>query len=457
MASLKKISASCSMLVVCASAQAELTGYSFVDDISLTGKVRTVNYNVENIYRRDHPKPDEPRYRAGAWTAGLQVNLKTGYLADFLALGGSFYGAAKVDMDESKMKDSYQLLNDKNEGYSKAGQLYADLKYGDKKKDPISGNFKIGRQLLYTGLISSSGSRSVPSTWQGYNLSTKIYGADFKLAYVDKMSLRNEAEFNRLTNFDKQQIDFIIGSEIGYSFPMTDSQTLKLKYRNAFAKDFLQGHNGDIRWQVKFVNDMNLTLGGKYYHTSKNGDLWTGDAWYSPAFDDSASAYNFNATLDYHGWLLEGAVSHIDAKYTHRNCSVNCKPGKYYYDYGRNTHGIWDFPTSGFAEDFIYDGETVWMAGVGADLSSLGAKGVKLGYRFHYGSGIKVIDGQGKNKDASEHEHDLYLNFAPEGVFKGLVFKLEYGMYRNDEALRKAISKEENDLRVWLDYNFVLL
>lgn len=443
------------MLVTCASAQAELTGYSFVDEISLTGKLRTVYYHVDNTEKSSVDNAN----LTGAWTAGLQVNMQTGYLGDVMAVGGSFYGVAKLDTLNDREGGSYQLLNDDNEGFSKAGQLYVDLKYGDKKKDLVAGNFKIGRQILYTGLISSSGSRSVPSTWQGYNLSTKIYGADFKLAYVDKMSLRNEASFNSLKNFDEKKIDYIFGGEIGYQFPLADSQTLKLKYRNAFAKDFLQGHNGDIQWQANLASNTSLTVGGKVYYTRKDGDLWNGDAWWAPAFDDNASAYNLNATLDHNGWLIEGAASHIKSEYNQqeRGCTSNCKPGKYYYDYGQNTHGIWDFPTSAFAEDFIYNGETVWMIGAGADLSSMGVEGLKLGYRFHYGSGIKIIY-NGQNKEASEYEHDLYLNYAfPKEILKGLNFKLEYGMYRNDKELREVINKEENDLRVWLDYNFVLL
>ena len=458
MASLKKISASCSMLIACASAQAELSGYSFIDDISLTGKLRTVNYYVENTYQHDH-SDKYPKHSAGAWSAGLQVNMQTGYLADFLALGGSFYGVAKINMDDSKMKDSYQLLDKNNGGFTKAGQLYADLKYGDKKKDPFSGNFKAGRQLLYTGLISSSGSRSVPSTWQGYNLNTNIYGADFKLAYVDKMSLRNEAEFSSIEDFNGNKIDYIMGGELGYTFDLTSTQTLNLKYQNAFSKDFLQAHNGAAKWTIPFSETMALSVEGQYYYTKKDGKLWDGTAWGKPAFQDNASATSLSAKFDVSSWDFQLAVSHIKAEGIQKTpTSGYQRPNVYYYDFGKNTHGIWDVPTSGFAEDMIYDGETVWMAGVGYDFSSLGARGLKLGYRFHYGSGMEVKDSQGKKKSVSEHEHDMYINYAfPDEILKGLFFKLEYGMYRNDEELRQAINKEENDLRVWLDYNFVLL
>ena len=133
-------------------------------------------------------------------------------------------------------------------------------------------------------------------------------------------------------------------------------------------------------------------------------------------------------------------------------------PAVYYYDLGRNTHGIWGVPTSGFAEDMLYDGETAWKLGVSYDFTFLGAKGLKLGYAYHCGSGMKVTDSRGNKKDVSEYEHDVFIQYAfPQEMLKGLEFKLNYGMYRNDKELREAISKEENDLRVWLDYNFILL
>ena len=459
MAYLKKISTSCSMLVACASTQAELTGYRFIDDISLTGKLRTVSYYVENTYLQDHPDPADPRYRKGAWTAGLQVNIQTGYLADFLALGGSFYGAAKIHMDENKMKDSYQLLDKNNEGFTKAGQLYADFKCGDKEKDPVSGNFRAGRQSLYTGLISSSGSRTVPSTWQGYNLNTKIYRANFKLAYVDKMSLRNEAGFNTLEDFNGNKIDYILGTELGYTFDLTPTQTLNLKYRNAFARDFLQAHNAAARWTIPFSETMALNIEGQYYYTKKDGDLWNGKVFGDPSFNDDASAAFVAASVELDGWDFQLAVSHVKAEGTHKAPGAGYQqPSVYYYDFGSNTHGIWESPTSGFAEDMIYDGETTWMAGVGYDLSTLGARGLKVGYNFHYGSGMEVMNTQGKKKNVSEHEHDMYVHYAlPDEILKGLVFKLEYGIYRNDRELREAIGTEKNDLRVWLDYNFTLL
>lgn len=38
---------------------------------------------------------------------------------------------------------------------------------------------------------------------------------------------------------------------MGYTFDLTSTQTLNLKYRNAFSRDFLQSHNGAVKWTIK--------------------------------------------------------------------------------------------------------------------------------------------------------------------------------------------------------------
>ena len=434
---------------------------SFIDDTTVDGKLRTVYYDVHN---KEKDRLGEEKNTAGAWTGGLWVNMRSGYLADIFAFGGSFYGVTKLHMKDDNA-DSYQLLIDDyhetgvSEGYGKIGQAWVDLKLPGSIKN-TSGHIQAGRQRVYTGLISSSGSRSAESTWRGYKLEGSTYGLDFGFAYVDQMSLRNQSGFHDLTDFSDspKQIEHIMGGELAYTFQLAEKRTLKLKYRTALSKDFLQAHNGDIEFKTPLSDRVGLTLGGKYYHTKKDGDLWSGKAWGKPAFDEEANAYNFHAALGVGSWNFRAAVSHIDAKYTHPTSATGHKrPGAYYYDFGKNTHGIWDLGTSGFAEDMMYDNETVWMAGVTYDFSHLGLKGLELGYAFHYGSGMEVIDPSGNKKSTSEYENDFHIIYAfPQPKVKGLKLKVEYGIYRNDEELRKAIKKEEDDLRVWLDYTFTL-
>ena len=97
------------------------------------------------------------------------------------------------------------------------------------------------------------------------------------------------------------------------------------------------------------------------------------------------------------------------------------------------------------------------MIGVTYNFSESGLKGLETGYAFHYGSGMEVSTPSGQKIAVAEYEHDIHLIYEfPKTLMKGLRFKLKYGLYQNDEALRKAIHKEEHDLRIWLDYDFLI-
>ncbi len=429
------------------------TGNPFIDDASLSGKLRTVYYNVKNTEKSSKDDAD----LSGAWTGGLWLDLKSGYFNDILAFGTSAYGVAKFDTLNEGSGKAYQLLLDDNKGYTQVKQLWADLKYGDKDLG-FDGHIKLGRQVIYNGLISSSGSRSAPTTWQGVNFEAEYFDTEIGLAWVNEISLRNTDEFKELTNFSGKKIDYVWGAEVARKFQLPNDQSIKVKYRNAFSKDFLQTHNIDVKWATPLVDDMKLNLGGKVYYTKSDGNLWNGEAWYKPAFDDNATIGSLFAELSGDDWTIEAAVTKTKAEATIANPSAGkySAPGKYYYDYGQNTHGIWDIPTSAFAEDFYYDNELAWMLGVTLDMAKTGLPGLTLGYAYTHGSDINVKDEHGNKSSASESEHDFLVQYKFPEPLKGLKFKLKYGMYSNDEILRKAIGKEENDLRVWLDYKFVL-
>lgn len=420
----------------------------FINNTALDGKLRTVYYDVYN------PEKDST---SGAWTGGLSLNVRSGYLGDIAGVGASFYGVTKLYMPEENIH-SYQLLNDDNKGFGKLGQAYVEIKLPSTFKDR-SVSFAVGRQAIRTGLISGSSSRTVPSTWSGYHLKGTIKNLKIGFALVDQMSLRNQAGFHNLTNFSGQKIDYIIGSEVIYTLQLTQKHELRLKYRNAFAKEFLQAHNGNVLFTTLAGRNLKLNLGLSYYHAQKDGYLWEGKGWGgTPLFDDKASVINIHGGLIAGSWHFRAGVSHFKAPSSTKVSGTGyTQPGAYYYDFGANTHGTWDIGTSGFAEDMLYDGETTWMLGVTYRFSESWFKGLEAGYAFHYGFGMKVSNPGGQKTGVEEREHDIHLVYEfAKNVLKGLKFKLKYGFYQNDEALRKAIHKEERDLRIWLDYDFLI-
>lgn len=418
--------------------------------LTLDGKLRTVSYDVYNT---------QTDRRSGAWTTALWLNGQTSNLTDIFYLGASFFGVSRLEMAKNS-STSNQLLNDANEGFAKLGQAYMRIATPASSADHGGASFTLGRQILKTGLISGSSSRSVPSSWRGYNLKMASGNLEAGVALVDRMSLRSQAGFHRLINFSGQTIDHIIGGELFYRVPLSSDRELLLKYRNGFSRDFIQAHNLDAQLISPIGRGLEFTLGTRLYHAKKAGDFWHGTGWSgSPLFDDHASVVNIHGTLTSPaGWSLNAAASHYHARSSviKRSVTGYAPPGAYYYDMGANTHGFWNISTNGFAEDMMYDGETVMMAGISYDFSVSGIQGLSGGYAFHYGSGMKVTTPDNRQDRVSEYEHDLFVIWRfPQPFPKGLTFKLKFGLYRNDHQLRQAIRKEENDLRIWLDYDFL--
>ena len=404
----------------------------FIEDSTGSGKLRTVYYDVRNTKKNT---------TSGAWTGGLWLNVNSGYLADIVKLSGSCYSAVKLYMPEHNVH-SYQLLNSNNEGFSKLGQAFVELKLPSKDTNRTA-SFTFGRQALRTGLVYGSSSRTVPSTWHGYNLRGRINNLSVGFALVDRMSLRNQAGFHELKNFSGQTIDYLIGSELLYTVMLSNKHEIKVRYRNGFAKDFLKAHNGDISINTAFNQRTQLNLGARYYTSRKAGSLWTGSGWCGERlFENKASAINFYGKFTKNEWQFHAGVSHFKAPSSLKISEDNyTSPGVYYYDFGANTHGAWDINTSGFAEHMLYDGETVWMLGTTYSFSKPSFNGLKIGYAFHYGSGIKMASANKKNTTASEYEHDFYMMYAfPDTVLSGLKFKLKYGIYNNSHVLQKSHS-----------------
>ncbi len=428
-----KTALACAITALSMGAQANFD--SFYNDASVSGKLRTTYYDIKKSDLKAGSKVTSKTN--GAWTAGLTLDAKSGYAWDMIGFDASLYNADKLYMDENNVRNN-QLLNSANEGFTKIGQAYIKAKFGN---DQISGKFKAGRQIIYTGLISSSGSRTVPSSWQGYNLTGQAYGVKYGFAYVDKMSLRNEAGFDHLIDFSGKRIDYVAGGQLSYKM-----DGLKLVYRNGFAKNYLQAHNVQLGYTFALADDSSLTVDTRYFTTKKDGNQWDGTAWYAPAFDDKAQYLSLNASMDYNSWKFVAAVAKTKAE-------SSKGLGKYYYDFGRNTHGIWSGKTSAFGENFFYDDEVAYKIGAEYDFADMGVKGLLLGYAFHYGSGMKAANG----KDVGEYEHDFLVQYKfQQPALKGLSYKLKYGYYKNDNALRNTIGfGKRNDLRTWLDYKFV--
>ncbi|WP_257266183.1 OprD family porin [Endozoicomonas sp. ONNA2] len=421
---------------------------SFIGDAKIDGKVQTVFFNDKNT---------SANTTSGAWTGAVWLNAQTGYLADFLNIGGSAYRVAKLEM-KSGNQGSSELLNADKEGFGKLGQAWVDFKLPE-SYEGVSADVKIGRQLVETGLISISGSRSVPSSWQGVDASVNMDNFNGKIAWVNEVSERTQSGFHHIVNAENEQIDWIVGMQLGYTFDLANQRSLELQYNNGLARKYVNAHNGNVIFTTPLHNDSTLTLTGMYYYSKQDGDLWNWTSTNAP-FEDKAQSGNLNAVLEHGPWTLNAGVTYTKAKTSSSNQQNGYQTiGNYDYNLGSNTEGAYNVPSNAIYSSFNFDKETAWMVGAEYDFSSMGINGLSLGYNYIYGSGMKARHiASNTEQDVNESESDLTLTYKlSQPELKGLQLKVEYAYYKNSDAFYNATGQNEaRDLRAWLSYSFAI-
>ncbi|USE36151.1 OprD family outer membrane porin [Endozoicomonas sp. SCSIO W0465] len=453
MSSLRPSLLSCAVVIFSLPVMAIDSSDPFIRDAKIDGKVETIFYNDKNT---------SDGTTGGAWTGAIWLNAETGYLADVINVGGSAYRVAKLNMKAGN-NGSSDLLNADNEGFGKVGQLWVDVKL-PKSYDGVSADVKIGRQLMETGLIRYSSSRSVPSSWQGVDAAVSMDNFKGKIAWVDEVSTRTQSGFHHIVNAENEKIDWVVAMQLSYTFDLANHRSLELQYNNGLAHKYVTGQNVNAIFTMPLHNDSTLTLTGMYYHAKQDGDLWK---WvnnpkaedYSPRpFDNKAQSGNLNAVLESGPWTFNAGVTYTKAKTSVVNTENNYQTIGYYdYYFGANTQGAYDVPSNAIYSSFYFDKETAWMVGAEYDFSSVGIDGLSFGYNYMYGSGMKARNiATNTEQDVHESESDLTLiyNFnQPE--LKGLQFKVEYAYYKNSDAFYLATGQNEvKDLRSWLSYSF---
>ncbi|MGI9283176.1 MAG: OprD family outer membrane porin [Endozoicomonas sp.] len=401
---------------------------SLYEDASISGKLRTVYIDADK---------KEGGRDAGAWTASAVVNLKSGYAFDTIGFDASYYGATAIDDGDTKDPKNLLTYGDKD-GFSKLGQAYLKGKFGDKD---LRASFKAGRARIYTGLISGSGSRSIPSSWQGIDADFNFSGLNLGVAWVNAVLPRDTAGMKQMETYEGKRIDSILGMEANYKI-----NNFSLKYLNGFAKDYLKGHQFIVKHHTKLADGNGLTVEGNYRISQENGDLWSGrGGWGGNGFGDKAQTFDFNAKYSFGAAYVRAGLGYSTAdSYTYGGVE---KTGRHYYDFGRYSYGAWNtWTNSGLVEEFYWDGEKVVALGFGYNFADAGFKGLTIDYKLRHGSGIDVVGGG----DASETEHGFDLKYKFQNV-KGLSTRVRYAMYTHDDVPGE---NDENQLRVYLDYKF---
>ncbi|MGY0216994.1 OprD family outer membrane porin [Endozoicomonadaceae bacterium StTr2] len=447
---------------------------AFADAHDLDARIRLVEFERSNKkYLKSPNTPKTKKPKEGADALGVQINFQSGWLADTFGFDASVFTVGDLHSPHKKTRDLLiETESGHRTGFSKLAQAYVKARIPSEDKNKPLLMFKGGRERIYTGLIAGSGSRAIPSSWRGVDIKGSYEGFSYGLAWVDQISLRNSSNFEKLKSFkkkgskegtnlgfskngtfdkhDAETIDSVWGAELGYEI-----MGLSLKYRDSHAKDFLDTYNLDASYKFTVTPEIDLTLNGKYYKEKENGKLWIGSVWGDPAFNKSADIKHFNIAADIGDLMLMVGYTTTTASY--KDSAGNKRMGTYYYDFGMNTHGGFDIPTSMLIGDFFYDNEKAWVMGAGYNFNKL-IPGLSV--EVYHTRGDNFKDGKHSEK-LKENETDLDLTYKFQSeMLAGLSFRFRYGMYRpsgrqanaDNTGLGGDFSNGKNEHRIYLDY-----
>lgn len=443
MSSLKPSLLSCVIALLSLPASAVDYSNPFIRDAKVDGLVQTVFFNE---------KDTSINQTRGAWTGAAWLNAETGYIANFLNVGGSAYRAAKLDIKTSNV-GSASLLNAADEPFGKLGQAWIHVKL----PQPIYGvnaGIKAGRQLVETGLLSTSVARSIPGSWQGVDASLSFHNFNAEVGWFNRINERDQSGFHDVVNSEGEKIDWVVGTQLSYTFDLGNHRSLEFQYNNGLAKDFVLGQNGNAFFTATLCDSSILTLAGMYYYARQHGNLWIGN---TSGFENDAQSGNVYAVLAGSSWTLNAGISYTKAKASVNNQLNGFQALGFYYDqFGENTRGTFNASTSAIFSNFNFDRETAWVVGAEYNFGSVGLEGLSLSYNFLHGSGMRVIGPNGVEHRVRESENDLVLTYnfhQPE--LKGLTLRLKYAYYTNSEAMFMATDQGEQQIvRAYLVYQF---
>ena len=391
----------------------------FIDDSSFDIKLRNVYFDKDYENSADDWKQ---------WAQGIEANFKSGYIGDVIGFDASYYGALKLD--HAGADTGGQLLggDQGDHGYSKLGQAYLKAKLGD---DNLGFYGQAGLMTMGKGLISSSGSRTTPSSFRGAHGEVNINDFAVYSSYVDQISQRASNGYDKLVNHAGKEIDNAYQFGGTYNANNVSAELVYLE-----SKDYQKQYLADLGYTLPLNDDMSLFIGGIYQEAKKGGDLWDG------SFDDKAKHYNLNTKLSMGELAL--TLSYAKTKAEKANGL-----GALEYWFAANEYGATPSLVSRQISDFMYNGEKVWQMDATYGFVDLGIPGLKTSLTYTKGSGIE--DNSASNVADSESETDLAVSYAfQQASLKGLSVKLQHGWHT--AKYKDASNEDTKDLRFYVDY-----
>jgi hypothetical protein len=358
-----------------------------------------------------------------AWTLGGLAGVKTGYFANFVALGATGYTSQALDapLDRSGTK----LLREDQKPYSVIGELYGQFRLTDEIVATV------GRRGFDTPFINTQDSLMTPNTFQVYAVQGVVGASEdavlrFGAGYVDKIKPRNSEDFESMATAAGAPAGVVRGVDVaGANYKVGAFAIGAIDY---YSKDVINIAYTEIKYVMPLANRIRLTLGAQYADQRSVGDdLLTGKSFQTDQGGMKAD-------------LAMGPVL-LTAARTQTAIGTRGSNGS-----GTNMINPWGgYPgyTAVQVEDFYRAGENATM--------------LRLAYNFPRVTGLSVYGlwVHGSTPDVvgqyAQTEYDLNLEWIPKiAAVQGLKFRARYAHV----SQAQPSTEHENDLRLIAYYEW---
>ena len=356
--------------------------------------------------------PGQPHTIAEAWAIGGSLEYKSGWLYDHFRIGAEYFGSWPLYAGPNA--GDTRLLTSSGSSYTVLGQAYAQIKYWDQV-------LTAGRSEYGTPYVNRQFNRMTPNTFEGVSLEGSFTGLrgknfDYLVGYLSKIKKRNSDEFipmsqalgtaeNYYGTYISQFLFTAWGASIGLSNYYTP-QNLNIFYAEA-------------AWTPKVSDNYGLKVSMQYTGQRDVGSASPGDFLQSVPLAGNAGA---RATFSHEGSVLSLAYSFTGSS------------GAIVSPWGSSPSY-----TNGSIRNSNRPNEQAALLNYSYDFRKLGVPGLSATAIYSYAWDAK--DPTTSQPLSNQWELDLLADYKiPEGIFKGLWFRLQRN-HLQDAGAANAITQ----------------
>ncbi len=335
-----------------------------------------------------------------AWALGGSAGFKTGYFADFLALGATGYTSQRLDAPYDK--DGTKLLQPEQQSYTVAGELYGQIRLTDRILATV------GRREFDTPFINGQDSLMTPNTFMVYAVQGAADSDDgakvlrFGAGFVDKIKPRNAQDFESMATAAGAPTGVTRGVYVGGANFKADQLSLGLV--EYYSADIIDITYTEIKYVVPLSGRVSLRFGAQYTDQHSTGEeLLTGKSF-------TTDQYGLKAEIGVGPTLFTAARTLTAVGTTDKGSGTDL----------RNPWGAYPGYTAVQIENFYRAGENATL--------------LRIAYNFPRLTGLSVyglwVNGSTPNvaKQYAQREYDLNAQWKVQsGSLKGLTLLTRYG------------------------------